>query len=89
MKREFEEMDVSTQDASSITENMRKATNHAAEVLQTLRRSLGDVHGVKPATHKAAYDAIKWASAICGLLEGQESTKQEFRIQRQRPPLIP
>ena len=75
MRREFEEVGVSPQDASRITENIPKATTHAAEVLQTLRRSLGDVHGSKPATYKTAYDAIKWASAICGLLKDEESVK--------------
>ena len=58
-------------DVKSVVVDMRKATNHAAQMLQTLRRSMGDVHGSKPALRRTAYDCIKWASAICALFEGQ------------------
>ncbi len=71
MKTEFEQIGIDPKDALSIAENIMKATNNAAEALQTLRRSMGDVHGSKPALRKSAYDAIKWASAICGLIEGK------------------
>jgi hypothetical protein len=57
--------------AHSIVDNLRKTINHAAQMLQTLRSSVGDVHGSKPASRRVAYDAIKWASAICGLFEGR------------------
>ncbi len=57
--------------AESIVTDMKKATNHAAQMLQTLRRTMGDVHGSRPAMRRTAYDAIKWASAICGLFEGR------------------
>ncbi|MBN8995224.1 MAG: hypothetical protein J0H94_08355 [Rhizobiales bacterium] len=76
--RVFEEMEselgalgMNITDAESIGSEMRKGTNHAAQMLQTLRRTMGDVHGSKPALRRAAYDAIKWASAICGLFEGR------------------
>lgn len=58
-------------DAKRVVEETRNATHHAANMLQIYRRDPGDAHGAKPATPKTAYDAIKWASAICGLLEGQ------------------
>ena len=58
-------------DAKRVVEEMRNATHHAANILQIYRRDPGDAHGAKPATRKTAYDAIKWASAICGLLEGK------------------
>ncbi|MEQ1638329.1 MAG: hypothetical protein ABL903_16740 [Methylococcales bacterium] len=73
METEFQLIGISRKDAISIAENISKATNNAAEALQTLRRSMGDVHGTKPTLRKSAYDAIKWASAICGLLEGKAS----------------
>jgi hypothetical protein len=38
---------------------------------ELIRRTLGDVPGKKPAYTRLTYDAIKWASAICGLLEGK------------------
>ncbi len=62
---------IKTSDAQRIVTDMRKATNHAAQMLQTLRRTMGDVHGSKPALRRTAYDSIKWASAICGLFEGR------------------
>lgn len=69
VKSELSALGVSDQDADSFTTDMKKATNHAAQMLQTLRRALGDVHGSKPASRRTAYEAIKWASAICGLFE--------------------
>lgn len=71
METEFTQLGMSATDASDIVENTRKATNHAAQALQTLRWSMGDTHGSRPALRKTAYDAIKWAMAICGLLEGK------------------
>ena len=58
-------------DATEIVRHMREATNHAAHALQIIRRAMGDVHGSKPALTRTVYDSIKWASAICGLLEDQ------------------
>jgi len=57
-------------DVTSMVGHMQKATNHAAQMLQILRRSMGDAHGSKPALCRTAYDAIKWASGICALFEG-------------------
>jgi hypothetical protein len=56
-------------EAVKITEEWQKATNHAATMLQTLRSKMGDVHGTKATLRRAAYDAVKWSSAICGLLD--------------------
>ena len=58
-------------DAERIITDMKKVTNHAAQALQTLRRTMGDVHGSRPALRRTAYDTIKWASGICGLFEIQ------------------
>ncbi|MBI1815615.1 MAG: hypothetical protein HYR72_11595 [Deltaproteobacteria bacterium] len=71
MEQAFVELGMSESDASSVVEDVRCATNRAAQALQTLRRSMGDVHGSKPALRSTAYDAIKWASAICALLDGK------------------
>ena len=54
-----------------IVTELHETTKHAANTLQVIRRTLGDVHGKKPAYTHLTYDAIKWASAICGLLEGK------------------
>jgi len=71
MESEFTALGMKAEDASSITNDLRQATNHAAQALQVLRRAMGDTHGSKPALRSTAYDAVKWASAICGLLEGK------------------
>lgn len=71
MKNEFIALGMTEANAESLVNDMRKGTNHAAQMLQTLRRTMGDVHGSKPALRRTAYDAIKWASAICGLFEGR------------------
>ena len=71
MKVELKQLDnMKPTDAEKIVDEMSEATKRAAEALQVIRRTMGDVHGTKPALKKTAYDAIKWASAICGLLEG-------------------
>lgn len=71
MKDEFIEVGMAMSDAEAIVGEMGKSINHAAQMLQALRRSMGDVHGSKPSLRRAAYNAIKWASAICGLFEGR------------------
>ena len=71
MKQEFIEIGVAEEDGETVVQEIKQATQHAAQALQTLRRTMGDVHGTKPALRKTAYDSIKWASAICGLLEGE------------------
>ena len=71
MKAEFTDLGMSISDAETIVVEMKKATNHAAQMLQALRRTMGDVHGSKPALRRTAYDAVKWASAISGLFEGR------------------
>jgi hypothetical protein len=71
MHDEFVAIGMPEPDATELTEHLRSATNHAAHALQILRRTMGDVHGSQPALRRTAYDSIKWASAICGLLEGK------------------
>ncbi len=71
MKSEFEEIGMTAKDATDAVAEIQKTTNHAAQALQVLRRCMGDVHGSKPALRQSAYDTIKWASAICGLLVGR------------------
>lgn len=71
MELEFQNLGMKQPDVSSVVSGLREATNHAAQALQVLRRAMGDTHGSKPALRNTAYDAIKWSSAICGLLEGK------------------
>jgi hypothetical protein len=71
MEADLNQLGVKPKDASEIVSELHEATKHAANALQIIRRALGDVHGKKPAYTRLTYDAIKWASAICGLLEGK------------------
>ena len=65
------QLNVKPETAKEIVAELHETTKHAANALQIIRRTLGDVHGSKPAYRRLTYDAIKWASAICGLLEGK------------------
>ena len=69
MRAELSQLSMRPDDIDEIVEDVREATNHAAHALQVIRRAMGDVHGTKPALTRTVYDSIKWASAICGLLE--------------------
>src|SRR5260370_16905410 len=65
------QLGVRPENAKEIVSELNETTKHAANALQVIRRTLGDVHGKKPAYTRLTYDAIKWASAICGPLEGK------------------
>jgi hypothetical protein len=69
IEQELTAIGVNPGETQRIREEIHEATKHAAEALQVIRHALGDVHGTKPAYRKLAYETIKWASAICGLLE--------------------
>lgn len=69
LRDEYAAVGLQPKDVGELVEHLRLATNHAAQSLQILRRAMGDVHGARPALRSTAYDAIKWASAICALLE--------------------
>lgn len=64
----YEAGGMSSEDAITLVKHFQEATNHAAQALQILRRAQGDVHGSKGTTIHAAFQAIKWASALCALL---------------------
>ncbi len=42
--------------------------NQAADVMQTLRGQMGDVHGTRPTIESVVYNSVKWAVIICSLL---------------------
>jgi hypothetical protein len=72
MHTELEAVGMAADDVTEFVNNLGEATNHAAQALQVLRRAMGDVHGSKPALQQSAYDAIKWASAICAIFRRPE-----------------
>jgi len=71
MEQDLVQLDIQPDAAKEIATELNEATKHAANALQVIRRSLGDVHGKRPSYTRLTYDAIKWASAVCGLLEGK------------------
>jgi hypothetical protein len=73
MEQELGEVGLDANSAREIVTELREATVHAANALQVIRRTLGDVHGRRPSYRRLTYDSIKWASALCGLLEGKIS----------------
>lgn len=55
--------------AQQLIHNVRGSLNQAANVMQTLRSSMGDVHGTKPALKALVFDSFQWAKLIVGLLQ--------------------
>lgn len=55
------------EEARTFCSNIEKSLNHAAYVMQNLRR-MGDVHGLKPTLKILAFDSLKWAILILNLL---------------------
>ena len=72
MSEEFVRIGLKPEDVSDAVDQMKKSCNHAAHALQVLRRAMGDTHGSKPALRRTAYDAVKWSSATCGLLQREK-----------------
>jgi hypothetical protein len=71
IEQELTGIAIKPEDAKKIAEEMHATVKHAANTLEIIRRTQADAHGTKPAYRRIAYDAVKWASAICGLLEGK------------------
>lgn len=71
MRQDLQDLGVDAASAQEIADELRQATIHASNALQVIRRTLGDVHGQRPSYTHLTYETIKWASAICGLLEGK------------------
>ena len=82
MTTEFVNVGMDSEDASAVVDHLKKASNHAAHALQVLRHAMGDTHGSKPALRQTAYDAVKWSSAICGLLNAMSKAGIRFKAAR-------
>jgi len=57
--------------AKKIANDMHETIKWAANALETIRSTQADAHGTKPTYRRLAYETVKWASAVCGLLEGK------------------
>ena len=68
-------------DADIFRQNLKGAISQAANVMQSLRSKMGDVHGSKASLAILAFDSIKWAMIISSLLretnENNDSKENE------------
>jgi hypothetical protein len=71
MERELVVCGIDADEASTTAREMAGAINHVAQALQVIRKTQGVAHGSRPTHSRMVYETIKWASAICGLLEGK------------------
>ena len=55
-------------DVGQFQKNLQSALNSGANVMQTLRRKMGDVHGSKPILRSLAFDCLRWAELLVGTL---------------------
>lgn len=55
-------------DVGQFQKNLQSALNSGANVMQTMRRKLGDVHGSKPVLRSLVFDCLRWAELIVGTL---------------------
>jgi len=68
LQERFVEDGMGAGDAEELVGHLRGNCNASAHALQVMRRTLGDVHGDRPATVQTAYHAIKAAAGLCGML---------------------
>ncbi|MGD8451328.1 MAG: hypothetical protein PVJ57_05865 [Phycisphaerae bacterium] len=68
VSRLVDEIGMSQSDAADLVKCLRGSCTSSSNALQIMRRTLGDVHGDKPATAQTAYYAIKSAAALCGMM---------------------
>jgi hypothetical protein len=56
-------------DADLLRKNLTGMLNQAANVMQSLRSRMSDVHGAKPALQSVVFDALKLASILTSLMQ--------------------
>jgi hypothetical protein len=71
IEQELVAINIQPDAAKKIANDMHETIKWAANALETIRNTQADAHGTKPAYRRLVYETIKWASAICGLLEGK------------------
>jgi hypothetical protein len=58
------------QKAKQLAQNLKGSINLAANVMQTLRSGMGDVHGTKKTLEHLVFDSLKWAVIISTIFKG-------------------
>ncbi|MGE5306421.1 MAG: hypothetical protein ACM3TN_24180 [Alphaproteobacteria bacterium] len=60
-----------TAKARQLGHNLRGSLNQAANVMQSLRSGMGDVHGSKPALKRLVFECLQWAKLLSSVLEAR------------------
>lgn len=58
------------QKAKQLAQNLKGSINQAANVMQTLRSGMGDVHGTKKTLEHLVFESLKWAVIISTIFKG-------------------
>jgi hypothetical protein len=58
------------QKAKQLAQNLKGSINQAANVMQTLRSGMGDVHGTKKTLEHLVFESLKWAVVISTMFKG-------------------
>jgi len=64
MENELRKLGWKEENIVPFKKNFEGALNQGAFVVQTLRSSMGDVHGTKPILRPLVFDSIKWAELL-------------------------
>lgn len=64
LESELQNLGWKNEDVIPFKKNFEGALNQGAFVIQTLRSSMGDVHGTKPILRPLVFDSIKWAELL-------------------------
>jgi hypothetical protein len=69
MENELRKLGWKEENIVPFKKNFEGALNQGAFVIQTLRSSMGDVHGTKPILRPLVFDSIKWAELLIRAIE--------------------
>lgn len=69
MEQQLRELGWNEQEIKPFRKNFEGAMNQGANVIQTLRSNMGDVHGTKPILKPLVFDCLKWAELILRALK--------------------
>lgn len=62
-----------------LSNNFEGALNQAANVMQTLRSKMSDVHGTKPVLRPMVFDSVKWAEILVRVMINREKKMHNLK----------
>ena len=69
LSNELSKLEWSDEEIKRLIDNLKGALNQGANVMQTIRARMGDVHGSKPALEPLVFDSLKWAALMLRMLK--------------------